>query len=168
MVTSVSYDLSGVLPGQNVATTAGASYTYDAAGHRTSMTDGSGSSTYHYNNLSQMDWEQRTFTNLGTYQLSYGYNPGGELQSITYPSQFGAVSVSYAYDKAGRLNAVNGSGYGGVAYYANSITYRAFGVVKGMNYVDTKALSTAYDRRLRMTKWDVSGVLGFKYYYDDL
>ena len=36
-----------------------------------------------------------------------------------------------------------------------------------MSYGDGKSLSTAYDRRLRATKWDVSGVLGYKYYYDD-
>lgn len=38
--TNISYDLSSVISGQNVAATANVSFAYDAAGHRTSMTDG--------------------------------------------------------------------------------------------------------------------------------
>jgi RHS repeat-associated protein len=170
--TSVSYDLSGVLSGQNVAATPNVTYGYDAAGNRTSMTDGAGSSTYHYNSLSQMDWEQRTFntgtgSTLGPYTINYQYNTGGELTSVSYP--WGAV-VTYAYDKAGRLSAVGGSGYLGVTSYASGITYRAFGGIKGMNFAEGtsgRTLYTSYDNRLRLKKWDVSGVNGYKYYYDD-
>jgi RHS repeat-associated protein len=168
LISSVSYDLSGVLAGQNVASTPSVTYSYDAAGNRTGMTDGQGSSTYHYDSLSRMDWEQRMFTGVGTYQLSYGYNVGGELQSITLPSQFGSnISISYSYDKAGRLSGVNGTGYAGVSTYASNIKYRAFGSVKGMSYSDGHALTTAYDSRMRPTTWNVSGVLGYNYSYDD-
>jgi RHS repeat-associated protein len=166
MTTSTSYDLSGVVAGQNVASTATASYTYDAAGNRTSMTDGMGSTTYHYNNLGLMDYEQRAFSGLGTYQISYAYNAGGELTSVTNP--WGA-QVTYSFDKAGRVSSVGGSGYANVSNYANSISYRAFGSVKGMNFSEGagRTLYTSYDNRMRLTKWDVSGVLGYKYYYND-
>jgi RHS repeat-associated protein len=164
--TSVSYDLSGVLSGQNVAATSNVTYAYDSAGNRTSMTDGQGSSTYHYNNLSRMDWEQRNFSGLGAYTINYQYNTGGELTSVSYP--WGAL-VTYAYDKAGRMSAVGGSGYAGVTSYASGITYRAFGGIKGMTFNENggRALATSYDNRMRLNKWDVSGVNGYKYYYDD-
>lgn len=45
LVTSVDYDLTGVIAGQNVADTPGVTYDYDAAGNRTRMTDGPGQAT---------------------------------------------------------------------------------------------------------------------------
>jgi YD repeat-containing protein len=122
-----------------VATTANISFGYDAAGHRTSMSDGMGSVSYNYNNLAQLASETRNFTGVGSYTLSYGYNLAGELASITNP--WGA-QVSYGYDKAGRVTAVNGSGYYGISNYASALTYRAFGAIKGMNYANGRSLST--------------------------
>src|SRR5947207_920222 len=60
------------------------------------------------------------------------------------------------------------SGEGGIGAptYASSLTYRAFGAFKGMNYGDGKSLATTYDTRLRPTQWNVAGVLGYNYNYD--
>src|SRR5207237_3424775 len=66
-----------------VASTATIQFGYDAAGNRTSMSDGLGSTSYNYNQLSQMTSESRTFTNVGTFPLSYDYNYAGELKKIT-------------------------------------------------------------------------------------
>ncbi len=164
-VASVDYEV----PNSSVATTQDVGYLYDAAGNRFWMSDGEGSTFSHYDTLGRMDWEERNISGVGSYRLNYEYNPAGELKEVRFPWQFGGgnVKFTYGYDKAGRLNSVGGSGYAGVTSYAGSITYRAFGAVKGMNYGDTKSLSTSYDRRLRPTKWDVPGVLGYKYYYDD-
>ena len=146
------------------AATANASFDYDAAGNRTSMTDGMGSATYNFNNLGQMYSETRNFTGLTpSYTLSYEYNLAGELKSVT--NQWNA-QVSYGYDKAGRLSNLGGAGYAGVTNYASSLSYRAFGAIKAMSYGDGHALSTAYDNRLRPTTWNVSGVLGYNYNYD--
>ncbi|HEU4596604.1 MAG TPA: S8 family serine peptidase [Pyrinomonadaceae bacterium] len=161
-VSGISYNSQS-----GVAATASVGYLYDAAGNRFWMTDGQGSTFTHYDALGRLDWEERNISGLGGYRLSYEYNPSGELKKITYPSQFGNVQINYGYDKAGRLNSVGGSGYAGVSTYASSISYRAFGAVQGMNYGNNKTLSTAYDNRKRVTKWDVTGVLGYKYYYDD-
>src|SRR5207253_6418142 len=76
-------------------------------------------------------------------------------------------NVGYGYDVTGRLTNVTGSNYAGVSTYANSLTYRAFGAMKGMNYGDGSALSTAYDSRLRPTTWNVAGVLGYNYGYGE-
>jgi RHS repeat-associated protein len=126
------------------------------------MYDGQGSVMYSYNSLAQLTSETRT---LGgpSFTLSYGYNLAGELNSITNP--FGA-QVGYGYDKVGRLTNVSGSGYAGVSNYASSITYRAFGALKGMTFRNGRTLATAYDGRMRPITWDVAGVLGYNYNYD--
>jgi RHS repeat-associated protein len=165
LVSTVSYDLSSLVAGQTVAATPDVSFGYDAAGNRRSMSDGLGSATYNYNNLGQLTSEVRNFNSVGSYTLSYGYNLVGELSSITNP--WGA-QVGYNYDKVGRPTAVTGSGYSGVPSYASNLSYRAFGAIKGMSYNDGKALTTAYDNRLRPTTWNVAGVLGYNYNYDYL
>jgi RHS repeat-associated protein len=149
--------------GGGVVATPNVTFAYDAAGNRTSMTEKNsagtvvGSSAYHYDSLSRMDWEERFFQSVGTYRLSYEYNLGGELTSLTAPSQFGSFEIGYTYDRTGRTTAVTGSGYGGVTSYVNSIAYRAFGAARQIAYGNTKTLSMTYDTRLRLTGWSVAG-----------
>jgi RHS repeat-associated protein len=159
-VTSLAYGSYG-----GASPTANVSFLYDAGGNRFWMADGQGYGSYSYDDLGRMTSEGRYFTSLGWYYQNYGYNAGGELTSIT--NNWNTAQVGYGYDKAGRLTSVSGSGYAGVSNYANNISYRAFGAIKGMNYGDSKSLSAAYDTRLRTTMMNVSGVLGYKYYYDD-
>lgn len=161
-ITSLTYNVSGDPTGNTVVTT-NSSFEYDAAGNRTRMTDGLGEANYVFNNLARMESETRSFNGLtGSYGLNYEYNLAGALKKIT--NHWGA-EVTYGYDKAGRLLNVSGAGYAGVSNYASSLSYRAFGAIKGMTYGDGHALSTAYDNRLRPTTWNVSGVLGYNYGY---
>jgi YD repeat-containing protein len=102
---------------------------------------------------------------VGSYTLSYGYNLSGELTSFTNPW---SAQVTYGYDKAGRLTNVGGSGYYGVSNYASSLSYRAFGGIKGMTYGNGRSLSVNYDNRLRPTTWNVANVLGYNYNYNYL
>ncbi|HMG72729.1 MAG TPA: hypothetical protein VK582_04450, partial [Pyrinomonadaceae bacterium] len=111
------------------------------------MTDGLGSVSYGYNQLSQLTSETRTLP-VGSFGLTYGYNLAGELTSVTNP--WGA-QLGYGYDNTGKLTNVSGSGYAGVSNYASGISYRAWGSVKSMSFGDSSALSTAYDSRLRPT-----------------
>ena len=120
LVSSISYDLSNLVPGQSVAATSNVSFTYDPAGNRRTMSDGMGSVTYAFDNLSQLTSETRTFV-VNSYALSYTYNLVGELASIT--NQWG-TTVNYGYDKVGRVTGVNDPG--GVLIYANALSYRAF------------------------------------------
>jgi YD repeat-containing protein len=165
LVSSISYDLSNVIPDQNVAATPNVLLTYDAAGNRKTMSDGLGGVTYAYDNLSQLTSETRSFTGLSSYTLSYSYNLVGELSSITNPL---GTLVNYGYDKIGRLTGATGAAGANPSTYASALTYRAFGAIKGMNYGDGRGLSTTYDSRMRTTKWDVSNVLGYNYNYDYL
>jgi YD repeat-containing protein len=157
LVTSINFGVSG-----NVAATPNISFAYDAAGNRTSMTDGLGSVSYAYDQLSRMTSETRTFTNLpGSFALSYVYNLAGELTSIT--NQSGA-QVGYTYDQTGRPFSVSGSGYAGGSNYVTGLSYRAFGL-KQMSYANGRTLSVQYDNRMRPTQWSIPGVLRMQYSY---
>lgn len=156
LVTGITY---GVPTG--VAATPNVSFAYDAAGNRTSMTDGLGSVSYNYDQLSRLTSETRTFTGVGSYTLSYAYNLANELTSMT--NQSGA-QVGYSYDSTGRPTSVSGSGYAGVSSYVNSLSYRAFGL-KQMNYGNGRTLSLQYDNRMRPTEWSIPGVLRLQYQY---
>src|SRR5205807_437022 len=113
-IKKLTYSVTGDPTGQ-AAATPDVGFTYDAAGNRISMSDGLGSATYVFNNLSQMVSESRTFSGLaGSYGLTYEYNLAGELKSVT--NQWNA-QVSYSYDKAGRLSNVGGTNYAGVTNY---------------------------------------------------
>jgi YD repeat-containing protein len=138
------------VPG-GVAATPNVSFSYDAAGNRTSMTDGLGSVSYVYDQISQLTSETRTFNGVGSFSLSYGYNLSGELTSVTNPW---SAQVGYNYDPVGRATAVSGSGYAGVSSYVSSIAYRAF-AVKQIGYGNSRTLSMQYDNRMRLTHWDI-------------
>src|SRR5262249_2933290 len=105
LVTAKSYNAPA-----GITSTTNATLVYDAAGNKTSMTDGVGTRSYSYDQLSRLTSETQIFTGLsGSFTLTYGYNLTGSLTSLAEPSQFGAV-VSYAYDATGRLANVTGSG----------------------------------------------------------
>jgi hypothetical protein len=61
---------------------------------------------------------------------------------------------------------VSGSDYAGLSSYVDSLSYRAFGGIKGVNYHNGRALSVSYDNRLRATEWKVVSVQDYKYFYD--
>src|SRR5205823_14696998 len=100
-VTSATHTLSG-------QPTISLSYGYDAAGNRTSMTDGLGTQSYSYNSLSQLMSETRTFNSVGSFTLNYDYNFAGELKTFMSPV---GETLNYGYDSVGRLQNINASGY---------------------------------------------------------
>ena len=157
LVTGITYGVTGA-----VAATPNVTFGYDSAGNRTSMTDGLGSMSYAYDQLSRMTSETRTFTGVGSYTLNYAYNLASELTSITNP--WGA-QVGYGYDQTGRPTSVSGAGYAGVSSYISSLSYRAFGGTKQMNYANGRTLSLQYDNRQRLTSWSIPSVLRLQYNY---
>ncbi|WP_198299671.1 polymorphic toxin-type HINT domain-containing protein [Tumebacillus avium] len=85
-------------------------YTYDAAGNRTSMTDDYGLVTYSYdkaNRLTDVDGDSYTYDANGNLtskmtaygQVSYKYNADNLLTEVNYPDQ---TYVHYDYDAFGR------------------------------------------------------------------
>jgi YD repeat-containing protein len=169
LVTSVAYDTSGVIAGQNVATASNVTLAYDAAGNREQMQDGYGTVTYQYDLLSRLTSESRHFTDAGdgsvnfTRGLSYEYNLAGELASLTDPA---GLKFLYAYDRAGQLTGVTGAtSYGNVTDYASAMQYRAWGALKAMGYGNGRSLSATYNARLQVESFQVPGVMGSQYRY---
>ena len=136
------YDALGRMNGKYYASTTSCptsptmsvSYGYDSTasgnlgyGQRTSMTDGSGTTSWHYDVRGRMVEELRSVTGMGSFKTAWGYNNGDMVTAISYPdgntgnsgetvgttyltqgSVFAVVgNITYAsnskYDAAGRL-----------------------------------------------------------------
>jgi YD repeat-containing protein len=169
MVTLITYDRSYVPAGANVAAAANVSFAYDAAGNRTSMSDGLGSKDYSYDQLSRLQWENRGFNGVtnpnatdGKFKLSYDYNLAGELKQITDPTN---VSINYAYDQTGRLSNVTGTNYS-VTQFITGILYRAWGAPKQVSYGNGRIESASYNQRLQVTHFEGPGVISTDYQFN--
>jgi hypothetical protein len=135
--------------------TSGVSYSYDEAGNRTWMTDGIGWAEYHYNSLSQIDWEKRYFNAIGTaYQIDYTYNLAGQPKSLQ--DSFGD-RIEYNYDKSGRLNSLNGPNDNQTTTpYLNNLKYRAWGATKEVSYATGFKNIIQFNARLQAASYEVS------------
>jgi hypothetical protein len=168
LVTKISYT-----PQSGGVDTPGVNYTFDNAGNRTNMeTVGVTNTAYTYDSLSQLTNENVTFSALSgnNYGISYTYEPGGALRSITPGTQLSGSSavtqeIDYENDKAGRVVVVKGGDYGPHSNgpYADNIQYRAFGQLKEIDYkipgtstVDTSAIKMTYDSALRVDHFEAS------------
>jgi YD repeat-containing protein len=141
--------------GSGVPETPASTFTYDAVGNRLSMTDGLGSASYSYDQLSRLTSESRIFTGVGTgaYTLSYGYNVAGQLTSITDPWN---AQVGYTRDITGKILTVTGSGYAGQSQYATSYKYRAWGALKSLTYSNNVPLALSYNSRLQVSNYKLT------------
>jgi len=149
LVTGITYGAPG-----EVAATPNLTYSYDEAGNRTSMTDGLGSATYHYDMLSRIDWETRALTGVGSFTINYAYNLSGQLTGVTDPAN---DSVTYVYNRAGEITAINGSNYAGVTQYAGGLQFRAWGGLKALSYGNGLSLANSYNTRLQLQQMEVKG-----------
>jgi hypothetical protein len=158
LVTGISYSAPA-----GIAVPAAVTLAYDAAGNRTLMSDGSGSVSYQFNQLSRLNSETRQFSGLaGSYTLTYDYNLTGSLKSITDPT---GAAINYAIDPAGRTSAVTGTTFGGVTQYASNIQYRAWGALKHLNFGNSRTLDATFNGRLQASSFNVSGVMSKSYDY---
>lgn len=158
-VTNISY-----MAPAGITATGPITYAYDAAGNRTSMTDGSGSVSYSYNALSRLTSETRQFAGLtGSYALSYTYNLAGELTSVTDTA---GAQVNYVYDKTGRVSGVTGTAFGGVTQYLSGVQYRAWGAVKSRASGDGRTTSISYNSRLLPTDFAITNLMSKHYEYN--
>lgn len=144
-------------------------YQYDAASNRTSMSDGTGATSYTYDSLSRMSSELRTFTGYsGTYTLNYSYNLADALTLLSIP--FRSQQIGYNYDTAGRLSGVTGNGFSttyiiwpdqytqNITSFASDITYRAWGARKSMTFGNTTSEQITYNSRLLPVNYTLSNV----------
>lgn len=130
--TNLTYDVLNRLTGKtysNCPTTDSVSYGYDSTtdgnkgyGRRTSMTDGSGSTSWKYDSRGQVIKETKTITGAGTFMTEFTYNSAGLLKDFYYPANNTGNSTypsatSYGYYAQMSLNTV-GSYVIGTAYDA--------------------------------------------------
>jgi len=166
LVTAIAYDASNVPAGANVAATTSAAFTYDAVGNRKSMSDGSGAVIYHYDQLSRMDWEERTFAGLpsaGTFRLSYEYSIGGVLKKVT--DERADTSFTQTLDRTGRVTAVNAVGrQGAQTQFASQIHYRAGGQLKS-RFQGATTQSFDYNNRGLVKSYTVTNWVNASYAY---
>jgi YD repeat-containing protein len=168
-ITSAATEKSGGAAGgttpitteQQVGTAPWVSYEYDAAGNRTSMTtkdNGGGGVTYAYDTLSRLTSEARTFPGLSSaYTLSYVYTIGGQLKSVT--DQTAGTVFTNAFDSAGQLTGVTGTGYATTQQtFSSDMRYRAWGALKGMAYGNQTSVSLDYNQRGLPTNYAVGGI----------
>ena len=168
-ITSFSYSgnnrklVSGVTHTLSGSPSIYSSFTYDAAGNRTLMTDSLGNVEYQYDQLARLKAEIRTFTGVpnpsaadGKFKISYDYNLAGALKKITDATN---MSIVYGYDAAGRVNAVTGADglYANVAQYANSFSYRAWGALRNFTDGTSHTISRNYNSRLQTSQFSISG-----------
>jgi RHS repeat-associated protein len=125
---------------------AAVSFTYTATGKRATMTDASGTTTYHYDNRDRLISK---ITPQGT--LSYTYDGANNVLSITSSNTNGA-SLSYSYDADDRLstavdNGLQAQGGAGVTSYG----YDPGGNLTAYIYSNTVQTSYSYDTLNRLT-----------------
>jgi RHS repeat-associated protein len=125
--TTYSYDALNRRIGAVYADGTSAVWQYDQGaygiGRLSKITDVSGSTSYAYDANGHVT---RKIQAIGARTLTtlYGYDTGGRLVSVTYPSGKQAV---YAYDVAGRINSVTASGQ----TLVKGVTYLPFGKATG-------------------------------------
>jgi RHS repeat-associated protein len=100
--TTYEYDLEGrqIAIHYHDSSTHDVAIGYDADGRRTSMTDASGTSSWSYDSLGRVT----STTNGAGASVSYGYDAGADVTSITYPGSTG--TVKRAFDAAGRMESI--------------------------------------------------------------
>lgn len=144
--TTSSYDAAGQLTqvAYSSAGTPGVSCAYDSLGRRTSMTDGSGQSTYAYDSLGRLTQHR----NGAGQTVGYGYDLAGQKTSIAYPSALGGGggTVARVHDAAGRLTSV--------ADWRGNVTrfgYDPDSHPISQTYPNAATASRVYDRAGRVT-----------------
>jgi YD repeat-containing protein len=160
LLTSLSLPPAQNLP-SGIPATSNVTYSYDAAGNRTSMSDVSGNSVnYTYDSLSRLLSEARQFAGLtGTYTLAYEYNLVGQVKKVT--DQSASTSFSYVLDSVGRLTTINSTGLGASAPLASNASYFASGALKQWAYGNGTGVNLAFNSRGLIAQYSLTGVKEF-------
>jgi RHS repeat-associated protein len=126
-------------------------YTYDYGGigafaldRLTSITEGSNSQTFTYDNLGRITTANQTIDSV-TYPLQYGYNLIGQVATITYPS--GRV-VTQAYNNIGQTASIAS----GTTTYISGTSYNAAGETLGLSMGNGVQGTFTYNDHLQIAK----------------
>jgi len=114
-------------------------YAYDANGNRNSMTDGTGATTYAYDELDRL----LSVTTPGPKVVGYRYDLDGNRTKLIYPN---ATAVTYSFDKASRMSGLTDWAARAVGY-----TYFPDGALKDAANPNGTVATYAYDNARRVT-----------------
>lgn len=139
-VVSYSYDAGGrvssvTYPDPSLNTT----YTYDADGNNTSVTDGTGTVESRYDAAGRLASVRDAADNI----VSYGYDPSGQQNAIAYPS--GRI-VHRDFDLSGRLTSLTDGSDG-----TFSFTYGTDGALSALSYPNGVRADITRDARSQVT-----------------
>ncbi|AWH52733.1 type IV secretion protein Rhs [Stenotrophomonas sp. ESTM1D_MKCIP4_1] len=153
--TTYTYDALNRLTGMAYANASlNVTYTYDitqsactatesfSVGRLTRIQDGSGYTHFCYNRFGDLTRKVQTVNGV-VLTLRYGYAPGGQLSTMTYPD--GAV-VDYVRDAQGRIAEVGvTSSAGGRQVLLTGASYHPFGPVASWTYGNGRQMVRALD-----------------------
>ncbi|BDI32589.1 hypothetical protein CCAX7_46400 [Capsulimonas corticalis] len=77
-------------------------YGYDSYGRRSSMADGTGATTYSYDDRDLLQWATTSYAGLASQSVLYTYQPNASRKSMGTP----AGTFQYSYDVDGQLHKV--------------------------------------------------------------
>lgn len=160
VVTTYSYDaLNRLLVAQSPDPASDVAYTYDVApqacptgetypvGRVSTMTDGSGVTSYCYNAFGDVVRKVQT-VNGQPLTVQYSYTAGGRLATMTYPD--GAL-VDYVRNSLGQISEIGVTRAGSRTVLLAGAGYLPFGPSTGWTYGNGRALVRTFDQDYRPT-----------------
>jgi len=124
-------------------------YTYDIGtygmGHRTGMTDPSGSTTFGYDNRGRLVQKASTLNGY-TYSINRIFTLGSRVISTTYPS---GRTVDYTRNSIGKISGVSTTNDGTTTTLINNLSYLPFGPASGMNMGAGSGVTNVFDELYR-------------------
>jgi RHS repeat-associated protein len=153
-------------------TTLNVTYAYDQAnattgcttsypiGRLTTMTDGSGSTTYCYDRRGNVT-QKKQVTSGVTLTTQYSYTLADRLASLTYPS--GAI-VTYSRDSVGRITTVTwkANATATATTLVSNATYYPFGPLNVLTFGNGRTLTKTYDQDYAIDSVASSASTGLK------
>jgi RHS repeat-associated protein len=133
--TAYTYDPANQLTATSYSdgVTPNVSYGYDADGHRTTMTDGSGSTSYSYDSLGRLTES----TNGAGAHVGYQYDLTGNTTALSYPN---GHAVTKQYDAASRMTGITDW-----LGHTTTFAYDADSNRTQQNYPNSIVASSGYD-----------------------
>lgn len=107
--------------------------------------------------------EADTWSNSGTYPLTYGYNLAGQVTSLTYPS--GAV-IQYTYNGNNQVASISVTVDGATTPILTNVQYAPFGDVSGWTWGNGATATRAHDADGNVSTISSMG-LHLSYLYDN-
>jgi len=133
-------------------------YTYDtgsnAIGRLSSVTDNSGSTSWTYTPQGRIASKTQTM-GARVLTVSYGYNPAGQLTTVTTPSN---KTITYAYTN----NQITGMQVNSVNLLSN-VVYEPFGPTSGWTWGNGTLAVRTYDTDGKITQLDSAGFKTINY-----